>query len=155
MKVKSVTKNIKGSVTKLKIPSDIVKGMLVEDALPILEYMPKKAALDVYKAVQSAKANAINNHGLSEQGLYISEIFVGKGMPIRRYKTAAKGRNRPIHKHFSQVTVVLDETKPNNEDKKLKQVKTKTFTKKETKKDSIKKITQKKVEKKVVKPKKN
>lgn len=107
MEIKAVAKNIKSTPKKARIPADVVRGMFVEEALPILKYMPKKAALDIYKVVNSARANAVNNFNINPANLIIWEIRVDEGMKLRRGRPHARGSIRPFVRRFSTVSVTL------------------------------------------------
>lgn len=100
-------KNVRGSAQKARIPAMIVKGMTVTEALPILEYMPKSAAKDVYKVVNSAKANAVHNNNLDEDNLFIKDVRVDKSASYRRMKAGSRGGAIFFHKHFCHITVEL------------------------------------------------
>ncbi|MDQ6984968.1 MAG: 50S ribosomal protein L22 [Candidatus Dojkabacteria bacterium] len=144
MEVRAIAKNIKGSVQKVKIPVDVVRGMSVDDALPILEYMPKKAAKDVYKVLFSARANAINNYNLNPDHLYIKEIRVDKARRLKRYKSGSRGRVKPISREFSTVSVSIVDILTEAENATVKEEKiTKTHSKKEVVKKKSKVVTDK------------
>ncbi len=147
IKVIAKAKNIRGSARKARIPADVVRGMMVDEALAILEYMPKKAAADVYKVVNSARANAIHNYNMNPERLKISNIQVGQGMKLRRIKPKSRGMASVINKQFNNITVevieVSDEEPKTVEKeetgKKTKTTKPKTENKAETKKATAKK----------------
>lgn len=126
MEIKAVAKNIKATPKKARIPADVVRGMFVEEALPILKYMPKKAATDIYKVVNSARANAVNNFNINPANLIIWEIKVDEGMKLRRGRPHARGSIRPFVRRFSCVSVTLkDITNMGDTKKSKKEVKTK------------------------------
>jgi large subunit ribosomal protein L22 len=102
-------KNVRGSAQKAKIPADVVRGMMVEQAMDILEYMPKKAAKDVQKVLASAAANATHNYEMDVENLRIKDIRVDKAMKIRRIKPKSRGMASVIHKHYSHITVELSD----------------------------------------------
>ncbi len=152
--VKAIAKNIRVSPKKARIPVDAVKGMFVDDALAVLKYMEKKVAGDVYKVVNSARANAVNNNGLTSGNLYIYSLTVNEGRKMKRFKPAARGSVRPILRRSSHIQVVLrDITDVENKKEEIKEVKkdTKaTETKKENKKvakpkKTVAKVSTKKV----------
>lgn len=108
-KVVAVAKNVKGSVQKIKIPVDIVRGMKVDYALSILEFMPKRAAKEVWKVVKSARANATHNQDLNSENLFIQEIRVDKGNNFKRFKAGSRGNANPIIRYYSNISVVLSD----------------------------------------------
>ncbi len=129
---------VRGSARKARIPADVVRGMMVEEALAILEYMPKKAAADVYKVVHSAKANAVHNYNMDPEKLKIDKIQVGESMRLRRIKPKSRGMASVIQKHFCNISVELVEKgaedkgeKENKKDAGKKTPKAKTENKKE------------------------
>ena len=112
MKVKAVSKRIGVSAIKAKVVADTVRGMNAQDAVGILTYVSKGAALPVRKVIESALANAKNNYNLDESTLVISEIRVDKG-PIakinaKRFETLGKGGYARFDRKYCHVTVVLD-----------------------------------------------
>ncbi|MCA9387320.1 50S ribosomal protein L22 [Candidatus Dojkabacteria bacterium] len=123
--------NVKGSARKARIPADVVRGMNVDEALAVLEYMPKYAAKDVAKVIASARANAVHNYNLDGEKLKVDKIYVGIGMRLKRMKPKSRGMGRIINKHFCNITVELVEER---EDAKVeKTIKSKASTKKEEK----------------------
>lgn len=96
------------SPRKVGVVASLVRGRSVEDALTILEHTPRRSALPVIKAIQSAKANADHNHGYKPQTLRIIEITVNHGARIKRYRPAAHGRALPFMRRTSHIRVVVD-----------------------------------------------
>lgn len=90
---------------KLSLVASLVRGRTVADASVILDHTPKRAALAVKKAIQSASANAVNNHGLDAKSLTISTLSVTAGPRLRRYKPASRGRALPFEKKSSHILV--------------------------------------------------
>ena len=147
MKVVTATaKNVRGSARKARIPAQIVKGMYVSEALPVLKYMPKKAAHDVYKVIHSAMANAVHNYDLKEEHLIIKNIRVNQSFGLKRSRSAARGMARPIKKHFCHICVeIIDSTEtekqPVRSDAKKASVKKQTTKSKINKTAKTKKTT--------------
>jgi len=103
--IRSYTKGVNQAPRKVSLVASLVRGRMVADALVILEHTPKRAALAVTKAIESAKANAINNHGLDGKTLKISTISVTTGERLKRYKPASRGRALPFQKKTSNILV--------------------------------------------------
>ena len=103
--IRSYAKGIAQAPRKVSLVAGLVRGRSVEDALVILEHVPKRAALPVKKAVESAKANAITTHGLDSKTLTISTISVTIGTRLRRFKPASRGRALPFVKKSSNILV--------------------------------------------------
>lgn len=109
MEVKALTKYLPISPQKLALVVDQVRGMDAEEALVVLEYMPQKGSDFVYKTVASALANARNNFELNTRDMVISQIWVGEGPRLKRYKAGARGRYKPRVKRQSHLWVTLAE----------------------------------------------
>ncbi len=106
---RAVTKQLRTSPQKLNLVAAMIRGKKVEKALADLTFSHKRIAKDVKKTLQSAIANAENNHDLDVDELVVSEAFVGKGLVMKRWKPRARGRVGKILKPFSQLTIVLKE----------------------------------------------
>jgi large subunit ribosomal protein L22 len=105
----AVTRNIRISPQKLNLVAQLIRGKKVDKALADLTFSRKRIAIDVKKTLQSAVANAENNHNLDVDSLVVSEAFVGKNMVMKRWRPRARGRVARIMKPFSQLTVVVKE----------------------------------------------
>jgi large subunit ribosomal protein L22 len=105
----AVTRNIRISPQKLNLVAQLIRGKKVDKALADLTFSRKRIAQDVKKTLQSAVANAENNHNLDVDSLVVSEAFVGKNMVMKRWRPRARGRVARIMKPFSQLTVVVKE----------------------------------------------
>lgn len=103
--VRAYIKGVDQTPRKVSLVAALVRGRTVADALVILEHVPKRAALPVKKAIDSAKANAINNHGLDAKTLVISTLSVTTGTRLRRFKPASRGRALPFQKKTSNILV--------------------------------------------------
>ncbi|MBI4127166.1 50S ribosomal protein L22 [Candidatus Peregrinibacteria bacterium] len=108
MKMKAVLKNIGISPKKANLVAEMVRGEMVEKALTMLKFTPKKAAGIMYKVIQSAASNATNNFKQSKAKLYIKEIVVNKGIMYKRSQPVSKGRAHPILARRSNITVIVD-----------------------------------------------
>ena len=98
------------SPQKAALVADQIRGLPVERALNLLAYSPKKAAHIIRKVLESAIANAENNHGLDIDSLVIAEAHVGKNLVMKRIRARARGRAARIQKPFSQMTIILRDT---------------------------------------------
>jgi large subunit ribosomal protein L22 len=107
--VQAVCRNIRISPQKLNLVAQLIRGKKVDKALADLTFSRKRIALDVKKTLQSAIANAENNHNLDVDSLVVAEAFVGKNMVMKRWRPRARGRVARIFKPFSQLTVVVRE----------------------------------------------
>ena len=105
----SIAKNLRTSPQKLNLVAQTIRGKEAEKAINILSFSRRRIALDVKKALQSAVANAENNHGLDVDRLVVKEAFVGKGLVMKRIKARARGRSARILKPFSHLTIILKE----------------------------------------------
>jgi large subunit ribosomal protein L22 len=104
---KAVTRNIRVSPQKLNLVAQMIRGKKVERALADLEFSRKRIAQDVMKTLQSAIANAENNHDLDVDDLIVAQAFVGKGIVMKRFAARARGRASRIEKPFSHLTIIV------------------------------------------------
>ena len=107
MQVSATAKRLQISPQKARLVVDQVRGKPVADALDILNFSTKKAAVLVRKVLESAIANAENNEGADIDELKVSEVFVNEGMTMKRIKPRAKGRADRIFKRSSHITVTV------------------------------------------------
>lgn len=108
--MKAKATHIRISPRKVRMVVDTVRGRSVSQALNILEFARKKAALPVKKLLKSAMANAVENNGISDvDSLVIARITVDEGPTIKRFMPRARGRATPIRKRTSRVQIVLRE----------------------------------------------
>ena len=111
--VRSYAKGIDQAPRKVALVASLVRGRSVADAIVILNHTPKRAALAVRKAIESAQANAVNNHGFDGKTLVISTLSVTVGTRMKRFKPASRGRALPFQKKSSNILVeVTGELKP-------------------------------------------
>ena len=92
---------------KARLVADLVRGLPLEDALPLLRFSTRSAAQDIRKLIESAAANAENNHDLVADDLLIKDIHVDEGPTLRRYRPRALGRATRINKRTSHIAVAL------------------------------------------------
>jgi len=100
---------IRTSAQKLNLVAQSIRGLPVERALNQLAFSPKRVSGIVRKVLQSAVANAENNHDLDVDSLVVSEAFVGKNLVMKRFRPRARGRVGRIEKPFSEITIVVRE----------------------------------------------
>ena len=105
----AIGRNIRVSPRKLNLVAQTIRGKRVERALNELSFSPKRIAKDVRKILQSAIANAENNHDLDVDDLVVSEASVGKNLVMKRFHARARGNSGGIEKFFSQITIVVEE----------------------------------------------
>ena len=105
----AVQRNIRVSPQKLNLVADMIRGKKVEMALADLEFSRKRIAGQVRKTLQSAIANAENNHDLDVDALVVAEAHVGKALVMKRWRARARGRSARILKPFSNLTIVVRE----------------------------------------------
>jgi large subunit ribosomal protein L22 len=97
------------SPQKLNLLAQLIRGKKVETALADLEFSRKRISVEVRKALQSAIANAENNHSLDVDDLVVAEAHVGKALVMKRFSPRARGRAGRIEKPFSNLTIVVRE----------------------------------------------
>ncbi|MEM7767656.1 MAG: 50S ribosomal protein L22 [Pseudomonadota bacterium] len=107
---RAVLRMHRGSPQKLNLLAQQIRGLTAEKALNELQFSRKRPAEDVRKCLQSAIANAENNHGLDIDSLVVAEAHVGKNMVMKRIRARARGRAARVMKPFAQLTIVLRDT---------------------------------------------
>ena len=105
----SVGTQIRGSAQKLNLVATMIRGKKAASAVNELTFSKKRIAQDVKKALNSAIANAENNHNLDVDRLIVAEASVGKGLVMKRFQTRGRGRAAGIIKPFSHLTIVVRE----------------------------------------------
>ena len=103
----AILRMLKTSPQKLNLVAGLIRGKKVERALADLTFSKKRIAGDVKKCLQSAIANAENNHGLDVDSLVVAHAFVGKNLVMKRGRPRARGRFGKIMKPFSQLTITV------------------------------------------------
>jgi large subunit ribosomal protein L22 len=107
---RAILRNLRTSPIKLNLVAEMIRGLKVQDALTQLTFSNKRIALDVKKALQSAIANAENNHNLNVDALVVKEAWVGKSITMKRFHARARGRGAQILKPYSHLTIVVRES---------------------------------------------
>lgn len=108
MSVKATAKGVRISPRKVGVVANLVRGRSVADAIVILNHTPRRSALAVRKVIESARANADQNHNYKPESLLITEISVSPGPRFKRYRPAARGQALPYQKRTSHIRVVVD-----------------------------------------------
>jgi large subunit ribosomal protein L22 len=108
-KTMSLGHYVRISPQKVRLVCDEIRGKLVEDALSVLEFTPRKGAKLVAKVLRSGIANAENNRSLDVDTLFVKRIEVGPGPTLKRFLPRAQGRATPLLKRTSHITIVLDQ----------------------------------------------
>ena len=108
---KAVARMLRVSPQKLNLVAQLIRGKKVETALADLQFSRKRIAVDVKKCLESAIANAENNHDLDVDDLVVSQAFVGKALVLKRFHARARGRGARILKPFSNLTIVVREVR--------------------------------------------
>jgi large subunit ribosomal protein L22 len=112
---KAIGRNIRISPRKLNLVAQSIRGRSAESALAALTFSPKRIAQDVKKILQSAIANAENNHDLDVDALIVAEAYVGKSIVMKRFHARGRGRASRIEKPFSHLTIVVREVEEKGE----------------------------------------
>ena len=106
---KAVARMIRVSPQKLNLVAQLIRGRKAAAALADLQFSRKRIAANVRKCLESAIANAENNHQLDVDDLIVSEAHVGKALVMRRFEAKGRGRSGRIEKPFSHLTIVVRE----------------------------------------------
>ena len=106
---KAVARMLRVSPQKLNLLAQLIRGKKAAAALADLEFSRKRISVEVRKALESAIANAENNHDLDVDDLVVVEAHVGKGLVLKRHEPRARGRVGKIFKPFSNLTIVVRE----------------------------------------------
>jgi large subunit ribosomal protein L22 len=105
----AIAATVRGSPYKLNLVAGLIRGRRAEEAVNLLTFSKKAMAVDVRKCLQSAIANAENNHNLDVDRLVVKEASVGKALVMKRFATRARGRSARIVKPFSRIRIVVRE----------------------------------------------
>src|ERR1700761_8129523 len=146
----AIARNIRVSPRKLNLVAQQIRGKKVDRALNVLTFSPKRIAGTVKKVLQSAIANAENNHDLDVDDLVVKEASVGKNLVMKRFHARARGNAGGIEKFFSQITIVVEEKReeaPKNSEKTEAKADAKPAKKSSGKTTSAKKPAAKKAKK--------
>ena len=119
----AIGRGMRTSPRKLNLVAQAIRGKTAEQALNELTFSPRRVAKDVKKILQSAIANAENNHDLDVDDLVVSEASVGKNMVLKRFHARGRGRGARVEKWFSQITITVEERREEKEPVKKKTAK--------------------------------
>lgn len=108
---KAVARMLRVSPQKLNLVAQMIRGKKVDTALAELQFSRKRISTEVKKCLESAIANAENNHDLDVGDLVVSQAFVGKALVLKRFHARARGRGARILKPFSNLTIVVREVR--------------------------------------------
>ncbi len=109
MEAKATLKMLRSTPRKTRLVADLIRGKEVSEAENILRYTDKRAAKPILKLLQSAKANAVNNHDMFEDSLFVSTIMVNEGPTLKRILPRARGRADLMRKRTCHITITLEE----------------------------------------------
>jgi len=118
VQAKAIGRNIRTSPRKLNLVAQSIRGQKAGAALATLTFSPKRIAKELKKILQSAIANAENNHDLDVDDLVVTEASVGRNLVMKRFQARARGRGVRVEKPFSQVTIVVEEKREKEPEKK-------------------------------------
>ena len=111
----AVARTIRISPQKLNLVAAMIRGKKVDKALAELEFSRKRIASTVKKTLESAIANAENNHDLDVDSLVVAEAYVGKSIVMKRFHARGRGRSSRIEKPFAHLTIVVREVEAKGE----------------------------------------
>lgn len=109
IKAKASKKYIRITARKMRLVADLIRGKKVDDALQILKFTPKRAALVIEKVLLSSIANASLKKGVNVDNLHVAKITIDTGPIMKRFMTRAMGRASGIKKRTSHITVCIGE----------------------------------------------
>jgi large subunit ribosomal protein L22 len=109
MQAKAIAKYIRMTPRKVRLVVDVIRGKDVKDAEDLLRFIPRMASTPIDKVLKSAKANAVNNHDMIEDRLFVAQAFVDAGPTLKRLIPRARGTANIIKKRTSHITIILEE----------------------------------------------
>ena len=109
MQAKAKLTMLRVAPRKSRLVADLIRGKDVAEAESILTFTNRRASKPILKLLQSAKANAVNNHDMFEDSLFVSEIRVDEGATIKRFLPRARGSADVMRKRTSHINIVLEE----------------------------------------------
>jgi len=109
MQAKAVARYIRMSSRKARRITKLIQGLPLKEAQALLIVLPHAAAREVRRVVNSAAANAENNHGMARDELWVESAYADEGPTMKRYRFASGGRIASVHKRISHIAVVLSD----------------------------------------------
>ena len=109
MEAKARLTMLRSTPQKTRLVADLIRGKDIADAEDILKFTNRRAAKPILKLLQSAKANAVNNHDMFEDSLFVSHISVDEGPVMKRFLPRARGRADMLRKRTSHINIALEE----------------------------------------------
>lgn len=109
MQAKAIAKYIRMTPRKVRLVIDVIRGKNVKDAEDLLRFIPRMASIPIDKVLKSAKANAVNNHDMIEDRLFVAQVFVDAGPTLKRLMPRARGTANIVKKRTSHITIILEE----------------------------------------------
>ena len=109
MQAKAIAKYIRMTPRKVRLVIDVIRGKNVKDAEDLLRFIPRMASIPIDKVLKSAKANAVNNHDMIEDRLFVAQAFVDAGPTLKRLMPRARGTANSVKKRTSHITIILEE----------------------------------------------
>ncbi len=106
---KAVLRSVRTSPQKLNLVAQQIRGLKVQKALDDLSFSPKRIANAVRKTLESAIANAENNHNLELDALVVAEAYVGNSLVMKRFRARGRGKSAQVQKPFAHLTIVVRE----------------------------------------------
>ncbi|MCF6343294.1 MAG: 50S ribosomal protein L22 [Devosiaceae bacterium] len=106
---KAVLRSVRTSPQKLNLVAQQIRGLKVQKALDDLSFSPKRIAGAVRKTLESAIANAENNHNLELDALVVAEAYVGNSLVMKRFRARGRGKSAQVQKPFAHLTIVVRE----------------------------------------------
>ena len=109
LQARAKLRSLRVTPQKTRLVANLVRGKAVDTAEDILAFTPKRSARHILQLLRSAKANAVNNHSMLEDSLFIAQILINEGPTFKRYLPRARGRADMLRKRTCHVTIVLEE----------------------------------------------
>jgi large subunit ribosomal protein L22 len=109
MQAKAIAKYIRMTPRKVRLVVDVIRGKDVSVAEDLLRFIPRMASTPIDKVLKSAKANAVNNHDMIEDRLFVAQAFVDAGPTLKRLMPRARGTANIVKKRTSHITIILEE----------------------------------------------
>lgn len=109
METKATAKTVRVTPRKARLVLDLVRGKSIDEAQATLQFMPNQAASVIFKVIKSAAANAVHNHQMDADKLFVKACYADEGVVMKRFMPRAKGNAAQILKRTSHITVVVSD----------------------------------------------